>query len=140
MLILAKLFYPSLFIPVNIFTILYIVSPLLSADDPKLPCLPAGTLFAFKGQEYWKYDQRSFKPQAGYPRSIAKDWLDCTADFYPRWSMPTSPALGTKLQPDLGGPQMEIESCVCFCHAFRAASSTALNGLLVALLALQGFA
>ncbi|XP_053125017.1 matrix metalloproteinase-17-like [Hemicordylus capensis] len=99
-----------------------------------------GTLFAFKGREYWKYSQRNLKPQAGYPRSIAKDWLDCTAELYPPRSIPTSPASGSGLRPDLRGPQLEVERCVCFCAAFRAASWPTLHGLLVALLALQGFA
>ncbi|KAL8173812.1 UNVERIFIED_CONTAM: hypothetical protein K2H54_026462 [Gekko kuhli] len=99
-----------------------------------------GTVFAFKGKEYWKYDQHSLKVQTGYPRSIAKDWLDCTGELYPARSMPTSPASGAELQPDLRGPQLEVERCVCFCSAFRALYSVRLNCLLVALLALQGFA
>nr|XP_056716524.1 matrix metalloproteinase-17-like [Euleptes europaea] len=99
-----------------------------------------GTVFAFKGGEYWKYDQHSLKLQAGYPRSIAEDWLDCTGELYPPRSVPTSPASGAELRPDWRGPQLEVERCVCFCSAFRALCSARLSCLLVALLALQGFA
>ncbi|XP_048369510.1 matrix metalloproteinase-17-like [Sphaerodactylus townsendi] len=99
-----------------------------------------GTVLVFKGREYWQYDQHTLKLQAGYPRSIAKDWLDCTGELYPPRSMPTGPASGAELQPDLRGPQLEVERCVCFCSAFRVLYSARLNCLLIALLALQGFA
>ncbi|XP_077775442.1 matrix metalloproteinase-17-like isoform X2 [Podarcis muralis] len=99
-----------------------------------------GTLYAFKGREYWKFEPHNLKPQTGYPRSIAKDWLDCTGELYPPRSLPTSPASGAEHRPDLRGPQLEVERCVCFCSAFRAMSWGLLSCLAVALLALQGFA
>ncbi|CAI5795622.1 metalloproteinase-17-like [Podarcis lilfordi] len=99
-----------------------------------------GTLYAFKGREYWKFEPHNLKPQTGYPRSIAKDWLDCTGELYPPRSLPTSPASGAEHRPDLRGPQLEVERCVCFCSAFRVMSWGLLSCLVVALLALQGFA
>nr|XP_028564053.1 matrix metalloproteinase-17-like [Podarcis muralis] len=99
-----------------------------------------GTLYAFKGREYWKFEPHNLKPQTGYPRSIAKDWLDCTGELYPPRSLPTSPASGAEHRPDLRGPQLEVERCVCFCSAFRVMSWGLLSCLLAALLALQGFA
>ncbi|XP_061448648.1 matrix metalloproteinase-17-like [Rhineura floridana] len=99
-----------------------------------------GTLYAFKGREYWKFDQHNLKPLIGYPRSIAKDWLDCMGELYPPRSLPTSPASEAEHQPDLQGPQLEAEPCVCFCSAFRAVSHSWLHCLLFALLALQGIA
>ncbi|XP_053222739.1 matrix metalloproteinase-17-like isoform X2 [Podarcis raffonei] len=99
-----------------------------------------GTLYAFKGREYWKFEPHNLKPQTGYPRSIAKDWLDCTGELYPPRSLPTSPASGAEHRPDLRGPQLEVERCVCFCSAFRVMSWGLLSCLAVALLALQGFA
>ncbi|KAJ7305098.1 hypothetical protein JRQ81_010935 [Phrynocephalus forsythii] len=98
-----------------------------------------GTLYVFKDKDYWKFDQHSLKPQTGYPRSIAKDWLDCTVDLSPPKQMPTSPASDAELQPDLRGPQLEMERCVCFCSAFQALSSPLFNGLPVVLLTLHGF-
>ncbi|XP_025031865.1 matrix metalloproteinase-17 [Python bivittatus] len=97
-----------------------------------------GTLYVFKGQEYWKFDQDTLKLQAGYPRPIATDWLDCTVE--PARTMPTSPSLGAEVPPDFGGPQLELEGRVCFCTAFCAISSTLLNSLPLALLTLQGLA
>ncbi|KAH0623211.1 hypothetical protein JD844_031275 [Phrynosoma platyrhinos] len=99
-----------------------------------------GTLYAFKGKEYWKFDQHTLQLQAGYPRSIAKDWLDCSSEFYPPRTMPTSPASRAELHPDLRGPQLEVEHCACFCSAFQALSSTLLHCLPITVLALQGFA
>uniref|UniRef100_A0A8C7DSL3 Peptidase metallopeptidase domain-containing protein n=1 Tax=Naja naja TaxID=35670 RepID=A0A8C7DSL3_NAJNA len=49
-----------------------------------------GTLYVFKGQQYWKFDQETLQLQAGYPRSIATDWLDCTIE--PLRIMPTKSA------------------------------------------------
>ncbi|XP_034292849.1 matrix metalloproteinase-17-like isoform X1 [Pantherophis guttatus] len=97
-----------------------------------------GTLYVFKGQQYWKFDQETLQLQAGYPRSIATDWLDCTVE--PLRIMPTSPSLGVKLPPNFQGPQLKIEERVCFCAAFCAISSTLLNVLPLALLTLQGLA
>uniref|UniRef100_A0A8C6X5U6 Peptidase metallopeptidase domain-containing protein n=1 Tax=Naja naja TaxID=35670 RepID=A0A8C6X5U6_NAJNA len=97
-----------------------------------------GTLYVFKGQQYWKFDQETLQLQAGYPRSIATDWLDCTIE--PLRIMPTSPSLGVKLPPNFRGPQLKIEERVCFCAAFCAISSTLLNVLPWALLTLQGLA
>ncbi|XP_058050385.1 matrix metalloproteinase-17-like isoform X2 [Ahaetulla prasina] len=97
-----------------------------------------GTLYVFKGQQYWKFDQETLQLQAGYPRSIATDWLDCTVE--PLRIMPTSPSLGVKLPPNFRGPQLKIEEHVCFCAAFCAISSTWLNVLPLALLTLQGLA
>ncbi|ETE71750.1 Matrix metalloproteinase-17, partial [Ophiophagus hannah] len=97
-----------------------------------------GTLYVFKGQQYWKFDQETLQLQAGYPRSIATDWLDCTVE--PLRIMPTSPSLGVKLPPNFRGPQLKIEERVCFCAAFCAISSTLLNVLPWALLTLQGLA
>ncbi|XP_044293597.1 matrix metalloproteinase-17-like isoform X1 [Varanus komodoensis] len=99
-----------------------------------------GTLYAFKDREYWKFDSHTLKPLMGYPRSIAKDWLDCTGELFPPRNKPTSPALEAELQPDLRGPQPEVERCVCFCSAFQAVSSILLNCLPAALLALHRFA
>ncbi|XP_072834926.2 matrix metalloproteinase-17 isoform X1 [Pogona vitticeps] len=99
-----------------------------------------GTLYVFKDKDYWKFDQHNLKPQTGYPRSIAKDWLDCTGETYPPRSMPTSPTSGAEeLQPDLRGPQLEIERCVCFCSACQVLASTLLSCLPVLLLTLRGF-
>lgn len=103
-----------------------------------LLCPAAGTLYVFKGQQYWKFDQETLQLQAGYPRSIATDWLDCTIE--PLRIMPTSPSLGVKLPPNFRGPQLKIEERVCFCAAFCAISSTLLNVLPLALLTLQGLA
>uniref|UniRef100_A0A8C5S717 Peptidase metallopeptidase domain-containing protein n=1 Tax=Laticauda laticaudata TaxID=8630 RepID=A0A8C5S717_LATLA len=97
-----------------------------------------GTLYVFKGQQYWKFDQETLQLQAGYPRSIATDWLDCTVEALR--IMPTSPSLGVNLPPNFRGPQMKIEERVCFCAAFCAISSTLLNVLPWALLTLQGLA
>ncbi|XP_070621519.1 matrix metalloproteinase-17-like isoform X2 [Erythrolamprus reginae] len=97
-----------------------------------------GTLYVFKGQQYWKFDQETLQLQAGYPRSIATDWLDCTVE--PLRRRPTSPSLGVKLPPNFRGPQLKIEEPVCLCAAFCAISSTWLNILPLALLTLQGLA
>lgn len=101
-----------------------------------LLCPAAGTLYVFKGQQYWKFDRDTLQLQAGYPRSIATDWLDCTAE--PQRVTPTSPSLGVRLPPNFRGPQLEVEGRVCFCAAFPAISSPLLNILPLAVLILQG--
>lgn len=101
--------------------------------------LAAGTLYVFKDKDYWKFDQHNLKPQAGYPRPIAQDWLDCTGELHPPRNVPTSPASGAEVQPDLQGPLLEIEHCVCFCSAFQVLSATLLNCVSVVILTLYGF-
>ncbi|KAM3830718.1 matrix metalloproteinase-17-like [Vipera latastei] len=95
-----------------------------------------GTLYVFKGQQYWKFDRDTLQLQAGYPRSVATDWLDCTAE--PQRVTPTSPSLGVRLPPNFRGPQLEVEGRVCFCAAFSAISSPLINILPLAVLILQG--
>ncbi|KAL0974238.1 hypothetical protein UPYG_G00217530 [Umbra pygmaea] len=36
-----------------------------------------GSTFLFKGDSYWKFPSPGSLPEAGYPRSLATDWLDC---------------------------------------------------------------
>uniref|UniRef100_H3A2Q1 Peptidase metallopeptidase domain-containing protein n=1 Tax=Latimeria chalumnae TaxID=7897 RepID=H3A2Q1_LATCH len=40
-----------------------------------------GSVYFFKGREYWTFIGVNFMPGAGYPRSIATDWMDCTMDL-----------------------------------------------------------
>ncbi|TFJ98913.1 calcium and integrin-binding family member 4 [Platysternon megacephalum] len=98
------------------------VDDMLSGSD--------GEVYAFKGRQYWKLEWHSLKLEPGYPRSIARDWLDCTGELSPPPSAPT----GAKLQPDWRGPPLEVERCVCPSSAPRAA----LGWTLAALLLLRG--
>ncbi|CAB1325420.1 unnamed protein product, partial [Coregonus sp. 'balchen'] len=36
-----------------------------------------GSVYLFKGDSYWKFSYPGSAPEAGYPRSLATDWLDC---------------------------------------------------------------
>uniref|UniRef100_A0A674IBD4 Peptidase metallopeptidase domain-containing protein n=1 Tax=Terrapene triunguis TaxID=2587831 RepID=A0A674IBD4_9SAUR len=91
-------------------------------------------VYAFKGRQYWKLERHSLKLETGYPRSIARDWLDCSGELYPPPSAPTSPPTGAKLQPDWRGPPLEVERCVCLSSAPRAM----LGWTLAVLLLLRG--
>ncbi|XP_042715235.2 matrix metalloproteinase-17-like isoform X2 [Chrysemys picta bellii] len=102
------------------------VDDILSGSD--------GEVYAFKGRQYWKLERHSLKLETGYPRSIARDWLDCTGELYPPPSAPTSPPTEAKLQPDWRGPPLEVERCVCLSSAPRAT----LGWTLAALLLLRG--
>ncbi|XP_034617585.1 matrix metalloproteinase-17-like [Trachemys scripta elegans] len=102
------------------------VDDMLSGSD--------GEVYAFKGRQYWKLERHSLKLEMGYPRSIARDWLDCTGELYPPPSAPTSPPTEAKLQPDWRGPPLEVERCVCLSSAPRAT----LGWTLAALLLLRG--
>nr|XP_042715235.1 matrix metalloproteinase-17-like isoform X2 [Chrysemys picta bellii] len=102
------------------------VDDILSGSD--------GEVYAFKGRQYWKLERHSLKLETGYPRSIARDWLDCTGELYPPPSAPTSPPTEAKLQPDWRGPLLEVERCVCLSSAPRAT----LGWTLAALLLLRG--
>lgn len=101
------------------------VDDMLSGSD--------GEVYAFKGRQYWKLDWQSFQPARGYPRSIARDWLDCAGALSPPPSAPTSPATGAKLQPDRRGPLREEGRCVCPSSAPCATSGWPLAALLLLL-------
>uniref|UniRef100_A0A8C0HI70 Peptidase metallopeptidase domain-containing protein n=1 Tax=Chelonoidis abingdonii TaxID=106734 RepID=A0A8C0HI70_CHEAB len=101
------------------------VDDMLSGSD--------GEVYAFKGRQYWKLEWHSLKLEIGYPRSIARDWLDCTGELYPPLSAPTSPPTGAKLQPDWRGPPLEVERCVCPSSAPRATLGWTLAALLLLL-------
>ncbi|XP_038240611.1 matrix metalloproteinase-17-like [Dermochelys coriacea] len=101
------------------------VDDMLSGSD--------GEVYAFKGRQYWKLERHSLKLEKGYPRSIARDWLDCTGELYPPLSAPTGPPTGAKLQPDGRGPPLEVEGCVCPSSAPRAALGWPLAALLLLL-------
>uniref|UniRef100_A0A8C4VK91 Peptidase metallopeptidase domain-containing protein n=1 Tax=Gopherus evgoodei TaxID=1825980 RepID=A0A8C4VK91_9SAUR len=81
------------------------VDDMLSGSD--------GEVYVFKGRQYWKLERHSLKLEIGYPRSIARDWLDCTGELYPPLSAPTSPPTRAKLQPDWRGPPLEVERSLC---------------------------
>lgn len=91
-------------------------------------------MYAFKGRQYWKFDQRSLKPEGSYPRSIAKDWLDCAEEPYPPLSAPTSPMTGAGSRPDVQAPLPEAEHCVCYSTSICAGP----GWTLIILLLLQG--
>ncbi|XP_025068614.1 matrix metalloproteinase-17-like [Alligator sinensis] len=93
-----------------------------------------GEVYAFKGRQYWKFDQRSLKPEGSYPRSIAKDWLECAEEPYPPLSAPTSPMTGAGSQPDVQAPLPEAEHCVCYSTSTCAGP----GWTLIILLLLQG--
>ncbi|XP_029431277.1 matrix metalloproteinase-17-like isoform X2 [Rhinatrema bivittatum] len=73
-----------------------------------------GEVYVFKGLEYWKFDSESLQLETGYPRTIAKDWMDCTEDSIATQIVTSGPSLGAKPQQDTGGPELEIERCVCY--------------------------
>lgn len=39
-------------------------------------CPPDYTYF-YRGKEYWKFDNQKLTVEAGYPRSILRDWMGC---------------------------------------------------------------
>lgn len=39
--------------------------------------LSLGSTYLFKETSYWKFTHPGSAPEAGYPRSLATDWLDC---------------------------------------------------------------
>uniref|UniRef100_A0A8C4VQG3 Peptidase metallopeptidase domain-containing protein n=1 Tax=Gopherus evgoodei TaxID=1825980 RepID=A0A8C4VQG3_9SAUR len=88
-------------------------------------------VYVFKGRQYWKLERHSLKLEIGYPRSIARDWLDCTGELYPPLSAPTSPPTRAKLQPDWRGPPLEVERCVCPSSAPRSTVGWTLAALLL---------
>ncbi|XP_031443162.2 matrix metalloproteinase-17b [Clupea harengus] len=49
------------------------VNGIITEDD--------GSTYLFKGNSYWKFTHPASAPEAGYPRSLATDWLDCPASF-----------------------------------------------------------
>lgn len=65
--------------------------------------LPAGSVCLFKGDQYWKFSFPGSVVRDGYPRSSAKDFLDCSD--YP----PASEELSLSLSPPAGRQEYREE-------------------------------
>lgn len=53
-------------------------SPLVVLMQPLSSSSPSDSSYFFKGKEYWRVVGSDMEVEAGYPRSIGKDWLVCT--------------------------------------------------------------
>ncbi|KAI4816340.1 hypothetical protein KUCAC02_008667 [Chaenocephalus aceratus] len=79
------------------------------SDGQHYAFLSEGSSYFFKGKEYWRVPSSDMEAEAGYPRSIAKDWLLCTemqAD-----SPDTETRLNVQHQPDHAENGFEVCSC-----------------------------
>ncbi|XP_070994182.1 matrix metalloproteinase-17-like [Oncorhynchus clarkii lewisi] len=60
-----------------------------------------GSVYLFKGDSYWKFPYPGSALEAGYPRSLATDWLDC-----PHPSAPVLDDLSLSLHPPTGRQEL----------------------------------
>ncbi|XP_041087851.1 matrix metalloproteinase-17-like [Polyodon spathula] len=70
-----------------------------------------GSVYVFKGLQYWKFLPDESNPQPGYPHSTAADWLDCP-DSSPSASDSISAAPPRVRQEYREGPDNDRCSCL----------------------------
>nr|XP_014352751.1 PREDICTED: matrix metalloproteinase-17-like [Latimeria chalumnae] len=97
-----------------------------------------GSVYFFKGREYWTFIGVNFMPGAGYPRSIATDWMDCTMDLEATY---TPLETGFTLRADAVAKvpeekrswdhHLELDVGTCVCQMASAATETWTPPLLV---------
>uniref|UniRef100_A0A667WS13 Matrix metallopeptidase 17b n=1 Tax=Myripristis murdjan TaxID=586833 RepID=A0A667WS13_9TELE len=63
-----------------------------------------GSIYLFKGDYYWKFPSPGSRPENGYPRSSATDWLDCPVASS---SSPAVDNLSLSLSPATGRQELQ---------------------------------